>query len=511
MFTVKSHAEFLSDVRSVHPSVKNMRLNQIEIDRENKKITYRFICDQTVSEEVKDLILSHAEKITLPAFKVVVVTVKKISCDSEIICKDIYDFLSTNYPSVSIYLKPTDLSCKYEEGVVRYNVKLTKDGVEYVQRNGTLKKLNAYLGNRFCADFIGSTEEKHVEETISLLSDEVYESELQKIEYRTIKVEDVVEIDDENMGDIAFYIEDLTEHGNYTVCGTVTEITEKTTKNGKPMFIIHIDDTTGKLSGIYFSKKSTLQKIRDIPVGECIIARGTLGEYNGKNSFTFEKINRCFFPKNFVKKPRFEKSAPKNYSLVYPSPAKTVKVSTVFDNDFELPDELTSQNYVVFDLETTGLELMSNGITEIGAVKIINGKIAEQFTTLINPEHPISEENVKITGITYDMVKDCPKIKAVIPDFMKFIEGSVLVAQNAEFDMKFIKRFAGAEDYKIKNKVMDTMELSRKYLPQLRKNDLHTLAEHFGIVFHHHRALSDAYATAEIFIELLKIKAKSGK
>ena len=144
MFTVKSHAEFLSDVRSVHPSVKNMRLNQIEIDRENKKITYKFICDQAVSEEVKDLILSHAEKITLPAFKVVVVSVKKISCDSEILCKDIYEFLSTNYPSVSIYLKTTDLSCKYEEGVVRYNVKLTKDGVEYVQRNGTLKKLNAY-------------------------------------------------------------------------------------------------------------------------------------------------------------------------------------------------------------------------------------------------------------------------------------------------------------------------------------------------------------------------------
>ena len=63
---------------------------------------------------------------------------------------------------------------------------------------------------------------------------------------------------DANMGDLAFYIEDLTEHGNYTVCGTVTEIVEKTTKTGKPMFVIHIDDTTGKMSGIYFSKKRIL-------------------------------------------------------------------------------------------------------------------------------------------------------------------------------------------------------------------------------------------------------------
>ena len=104
------------------------------------------------------------------------------------------------------------------------------------------------------------------------------------------------------------------------------------------------------------------------------------------------------------------------------------------------------------------------------------------------------------------MVKDAPKISAVIPDFMKFIDGAVLVAQNAEFDMKFVKRFAGAEDYEVKNKVLDTMELARDQLKQLRRHDLHTLAEHFGIVFHHHRALSDAYAPAEIFIELMKMK-----
>ena len=92
---------------------------------------------------------------------------------------------------------------------------------------------------------------------------------------------------------------------------------------------------------------------------------------------------------------------------------------------------------------------------------------------------------------------------------MKFIDGAILVAHNAEFDVKFIKRFAGVEEYEINNKVLDTMDLARKYLPQLRKNDLATIAEYFGIIFHHHRALSDAYATAEAFIELMKIKARS--
>ena len=104
------------------------------------------------------------------------------------------------------------------------------------------------------------------------------------------------------------------------------------------------------------------------------------------------------------------------------------------------------------------------------------------------------------------MVKDAPTIKEVFPKILEFIGDSVLVAHNADFDMKFIKRFAGAEEYEVKNKVLDTLELSRSNLPQLKKHDLHTIADHFGIVFHHHRALSDAYATAEAFIELMKIK-----
>ena len=149
---------------------------------------------------------------------------------------------------------------------------------------------------------------------------------------------------------------------------------------------------------------------------------------------------------------------------------------------------------------------MSNGITEIGAVKISNGKVVEQFTSLIKPDYAIPREIVELTGITEELVKDAPKISAVIPDFMKFIENSILVAHNAEFDLKFIKRFAGAEDYEVKNKVLDTMELSRQCLPQLRRNDLHTIADYFNITFHHHRALSDSYATAELLIELMKLK-----
>ena len=506
MRSIKSSVEFIEEIKNIAPILKNIRLNSIEVDRVSQIITYNFICDNYASEEIQAKILEVANRNTSKVFGEVKITIKKIVSNDELIVNSIYNYLKDNFPSISIFLKPTDVICSSVGETVKYVLRLTKDGVDYVNKNGTIRKLNEYLSKNFCSNFAGSTEEKQEEETISLISEEVYEAELKKIEHRTIKVEDVVVIDDENMGDLALYIEDATK-GQVTICGTIVELMERETKTGKPFFIIKIDDTTGKIGGIYFTKKATVSKIKDLKVGDDIIVRGTIGEYNGRTSFTFDKINRCTFPKNFEKKDRFKNKAPREYKLIFPEPATIMKVNSVFD-DLSLPEELTKKSYVVFDLETTGLDLMNNGITEIGAVKIENGEIKEQFQTLIKPDYVISQENMAITGITPEMVKDAPKISSVIPDFIKFIDGAVLVAHNAEFDCKFIKRFATAEEYEINNQVIDTMEMTRKFLPQLKRADLATLAEHFGIIFHHHRALSDAYATAEAFIELMKIKSK---
>lgn len=505
MYTIKSNTEFIEDIRSLDERLKNLRISSIEIDRSACKIRYDFICDVAIEKELQAKILKEAEKITSPAFSEVGISVKKIVSNDQLINTEIFRYLNEKYPSVSIFLKQTDVISTVIGNLVKYTLRLTKDGAEYVTKNGALNKLNDHLAKCFCSDFVGSTDIKEADESISLLSEEVYADELQKIEHRTIKVKEVVVIDDANMGDLALYIEDAIS-GEVTVCGTVTDIKEKETKNGKPFLIIHLDDTTGKTSGVYFSKKNTYHKIKEIQVGDAIIARGSIGDYNGKRSFTIDKINRCVFPTDFVKKEKFKKSAPKEYRLIFPSEASTIKVKSVFDAEDILPEELTDTTYVVFDLETTGLDFMNNGITEIGAVKIVGGKIKEQFTTLVKPDYRISEENFNITGISEEMVKDAPKISAVIPDFMKFIEGTVIVAHNAEFDVKFLKRFANAEEYEIKNKVLDTVVMARENLPFLRKHDLATIAEHFGIVFHHHRALSDAYATAEAFIELMKIK-----
>ena len=495
--------EFIARIRALDERLENARIKSIDINREERSVTYNFICDVAVDGDLKNKMWQEALSFSDEVFKTVRVTVEKIVSSPDLINYEILNFMNANFPSVSIFLRPTDIMSSNLSGTVKYTLRLTKDGAEYMKANDAFTKINAYLEKRFCSDFVGDVVIKENEEAVDLTSDEVFSHELKKIEMRTIKVEDPVVIDDKSIGDTAVYIEDFN-FGEAVICGTVTDIAERETKNGKPYFIIRLDDKTGMTGGVYFSKKATVDKIRAIAPGDAIIARATIGEYQGRKSTTISAINRCTFPKDFVKKDRFKKKAPQNYSLIRPEKASTISAKSIFDEDGGFPEGFTEKEFVVFDLETTGTEVMNNGITEIGAVKIINGRIAEQWTTLVKPDYPITEEITEITGITEEMVKDSPKIGQVLPDFMKFIENTTLVAHNAEFDTKFIKRFAAAEEYEINNPVLDTMIIARTACPTLKRFDLKSIADYYGIVFHHHRALSDAYATAEAFLNMQK-------
>ena len=505
MFTVKSKEEFIDGIRAIDDKLEKIRLSGIVIHKSTATIEYNFICPETVNGELLNKIIAETEKVTEPCFTDVVVNVKKIVADAQLVNKEIFDFLVRNYRSIEIFLKTTDVRSTLTGDLVQYVLRLPKDGCEYVKKNGVIEKLNAYLMGKFCVDFSGTTEEKEQEETPSLLEEDTYIGQVEKLVHRTIKVNDVEVIDDITLGDLAQYIEDVGE-GEVTVCGKITDVREKETKNGKPFFIFHIDDSTGRLSGIYFTRKTTVDKIRKLQVDDCIIARGVMENANGKSSFKFEKINKCVFPSDFEKKEKYKKKVPKDYSMVFPEQIKTAKQSSVFESEFVFPEEFTSQTFVVFDLETTGTDHSNDYITEIGAVKIINGKIEQSFSTLVHPMKPISAFITGLTGISNEMVKDAPNIERVLPDFLKFIDGAVLVAHNADFDVKFIKKFAFAEDYAVPNKVMDTMEVARNYVVGLKRFGLEDLANRFNITFNHHRAVDDALATAEAFLEMMKIK-----
>jgi len=163
-------------------------------------------------------------------------------------------------------------------------------------------------------------------------------------------------------------------------------------------------------------------------------------------------------------------------------------------------------SYVVFDLETTGLSAVNNKIIEIGAVKVQNGMITDHFSTFVNPEVPIPLEIEDITSINDTMVMDAPVIEEILPKFLEFCEGCVLIAHNASFDAGFItencRRMGISTDFT----VGDTVAMARILLPTLGKFKLDTVAKALNIpLLQHHRAVDDASCTANIFIKFLKM------
>ena len=165
--------------------------------------------------------------------------------------------------------------------------------------------------------------------------------------------------------------------------------------------------------------------------------------------------------------------------------------------------------YTVFDLETTGLYPNSDKITEIGAVKIENGVLGKTFSALVNPEIPIPENITNLTGISDDMVKNCPTIAEVLPKFLEFCKGSTVVAHNAKFDTSFINAACEGLGLEFNNPSIDTVELSKEMFPDEKKHNLDALTKRLNISLeNHHRAVDDATATAEAFIKLMDMKEK---
>uniref|UniRef100_UPI002A83E7EA PolC-type DNA polymerase III n=1 Tax=Eisenbergiella porci TaxID=2652274 RepID=UPI002A83E7EA len=169
-------------------------------------------------------------------------------------------------------------------------------------------------------------------------------------------------------------------------------------------------------------------------------------------------------------------------------------------------------SYVVFDIETTGFSPIKNRIIEIGAVKVSNGEITDRFSSFVNPQVPIPFEIEKLTSINDEMVMDAPVIEKVLPEFLSFCEGTVLVAHNASFDISFIRENAQRQQLPFDFTYVDTVGIARVLLPHQAKHTLDAVSKTLGISLeNHHRAVDDAEATAQIFVKFTDMLLKDGK
>jgi DNA polymerase-3 subunit epsilon len=192
-------------------------------------------------------------------------------------------------------------------------------------------------------------------------------------------------------------------------------------------------------------------------------------------------------------------------SLPVAAPAMVLESPATYDATFER-DELASLSYVVVDVETTGTSPWSGDrITEIAAIVVRDGMVAERFETLVNPERSIPPMITNLTQINWEMVKDAPRFRDICDDLVRVLSGHVFVAHNVDFDWRFVSsEVQRASGQRLSGRRLCTVRLARRVLPQLRSRRLDSVANYYGVeILARHRAAGDAVATAHVLLRLL--------
>lgn len=470
---------------------------------EGNRATFRLITDKTYTESDVNYATKVSQKYAPAGFTAVANVMKSVP-EGAAVSKFIKEYLTKKYPVVAAFVEDGDVRAEAGAGGGTFIVKVGKDEASRFSGAELIDALSKELALRFCGVWSGEIE---LRESLEYEIKEEEEPEEYVLTSRSFPIEDYIAIDGAKPAR-AIYIADLnSEAQEITVCGSVLFAEERTSKNGKPFFSFTVSDGSGQLRAAYFSKKATIEKVRKIQRGDFICLTGNNEIYNGGLSFTAKQVDFGMPPKGFEPEPRPSLPVPARYKKVVPVSIADYEQSDLFGKE-TLPQDLTSRDFVVFDLETTGLNNSEAGgmmdhIIEIGAVRIHEGKIVEKFASFVACPVRISEDITRITGIDSSMLVGAPEVGDVMADFYKFCDGAALVAHNAQFDIKFVRHYAGVGGYRFEHRLYDTLTFAQQVLI-LSNYKLNTVADHFHFKFNHHRAYDDAFVTAKVFIELAR-------
>ena len=287
---------------------------------------------------------------------------------------------------------------------------------------------------------------------------------------------------------------------------------EKVTEDGKvrpekPYYTFELYDYSGSVRVVYFPTKANLPKAEKLANDIEVCIFGNLEESNFDSGLTMrpKSINLCTFEDGFFDKV-YTKPVPKNYKYIFPEQYSSESQSNLFAIEETITNKFLLDNtFVVFDLETTGTAYNRDKIIEIGAVKMVAGKLTETFSCLINPEVHIPEDATKVNNITDDMVSSAHTIAEVLPDFFKFCEGAIMVSYVIDFDFNFISFIGKQYGYAFTHQTYDAFVLAKEKMKGVRNYKLTTIAKVLGIDLENaHRAVFDAVATADVMRKLLK-------
>ncbi len=359
----------------------------------------------------------------------------------------------------------------------------------------------------------------------------------------------------------------MNESESITVWGEIFEVEKKETKNGKSTIMTaSFSDRTSSMVMKFFVYNTNLDKYDFIKKGNKVLVNGSykLDTFMHHNVLSPEammlvsvkektddaEVKRVELhlhtnmsdmdaitpPAELVK--QAHKWGHKAIAITdhgnaqaYPEAMNTVEAINKEDPDFKViygleayfvndgteivegcKDRKIEDEIVIFDIETTGLYPATERITEIGAVKLRNMEIVDEFSTFVNPMMPIPVNIQELTGITDDMVADAPSEAEAVASFMEFVGDAPVCAHNANFDVSFIKSALNRMGKEFTNPVVDTLAISKAGLKGLKNHKLDTIAKYYKLGdFDHHRAVADAKMLCEIYKHIVSDAGKEAR
>jgi len=535
----------IDDIDTIYKDVLSKFGREIEIEfvTENKELKLE-------DEEIKTIAIRAIERL-----KSRNTTSKSFLCFYKVYVKNNYIIIELNDEHIKFMLEEVKISSKIESILAEYGLKdykiMFSVGDFSKELSNVEEKIKADMEKQ--QNIISSEREKIIKEN-SVTETQVYKAKNDfKRGSKTKDIKgDVISIKD-------FY--DLYDGEPCIVQGEIFSIESMVLKSGKTLKTIRITDGESSLtSKIFLDENDNL----DISEGKILKLSGKvqMDTYAGNEKTLMINTVNIIEKESTKKEDTAEEKmvelhthtkmsemvgvtdvedlikrakeyghkaiAITDYSVVhsYPAAYKTAKklskdddkMKVIFGCEMYMIDDealmitnpkdkkIDEEEFVVFDIETTGLNSHTNKIIEIGAVKIKAGRIIDRYSQLINPGISIPYHITEITSITNEQVANQPKIDEVIGKFVDFIGDAVLVAHNAPFDMGFIKR--DIKEYlniDLENSVIDTLQMARDLFPDFKKYGLGDLNKSLGLALEkHHRAVDDSQATANMFIIFLE-------
>ena len=541
----------IDDIDTIYKDVLSKFGREIEIEfvTENKELKLE-------DEEIKTIAIRAIERL-----KSRNTTSKSFLCFYKVYVKNNYIIIELNDEHIKFMLEEVKISSKIESILAEYGLKdykiMFSVGDFSKELSNVEEKIKADMEKQ--QNIISSEREKIIKEN-SVTETQVYKAKNDfKRGSKTKDIKgDVISIKD-------FY--DLYDGEPCIVQGEIFSIENMVLKSGKTLKTIRITDGESSLtSKIFLDENDNL----DISEGKILKLSGKvqMDTYAGNEKTLMINTVNIIEKESTKKEDTAEEKmvelhthtkmsemvgvtdvedlikrakeyghkaiAITDYSVVhsYPAAYKTAKklskdddkMKVIFGCEMYMIDDealmitnpkdkkIDEEEFVVFDIETTGLNSHTNKIIEIGAVKIKAGRIIDRYSQLINPGISIPYHITEITSITNEQVANQPKIDEVIGKFVDFIGDAVLVAHNAPFDMGFIKR--DIKEYlniDLENSVIDTLQMARDLFPDFKKYGLGDLNKSLGLALEkHHRAVDDSQATANMFIIFLEKYKEKG-